>query len=228
MKNERLEIVVSNKEEAIIAEKAGANRIEISASPEALGLSVALEDITSIVVSVNIPVYVMVRPTAATYEYNEKQFNTILHTIELCKMAGVKGITIGFLKNGKFDREKLEKIISIKGDLEIIINRAIDSVINYEEEIDYLLSIKEVSGIQTSGGAEKIIDGRHRFKPMMIKYPNKFIVSSGININTMNQLLEEDIDRVIFQANSGVRKDGTFNTFLSFDKIKELQDRLSE
>ncbi len=228
MNKERLEVVVSNKEEAIIAEKAGADRIEISINPESRGLTVDVDDITDIVVSVEIPSYVMIRPSSASYEFTDEEFTNMLHTIELCKIAGVKGISIGFLKEGKLDRERLQKIYDIKGDLEIVINRAIDSVINYEEEIEYLATNENIDYIQTSGAAETAFDGRFRFKPMMNKYPNKFVLSSGMNIDTIEKLLSEDIDRVIFQMNSGARKDGTFNTFLSFDKIKEVKDLLTK
>lgn len=227
MNTERLEVVVENKEEAIIAEKAGADRLEISISPEKRGLTVELEDITNIVVSVDIPSYVMIRPTSSTYEYTEEEFAIILHTVEICKLAGVKGITVGFLKEGKIDRERLQKLIDIKGDLTLVINRAIDSVIDYESELDYLVSNKDISYVQTSGAAETAFDGRYRFKPMMIKYPNKLVWSSGLTKSVIVDALENEIDRCVFQVNSGVRKDGTFNTFLSFDKIKEIKDLLS-
>lgn len=228
MNRKRLEVVVENKEEAIIAEKAGADRIEISISPERRGLTVDLEDITSIVITVDIPSYVMIRPTSETYEYSDEEFTMILHIVELCKLAGVKGISIGFLKNGMIDRERLQKVIDIKGDLEIVINRAIDSVINYEKDIEYLATNKNISYIQTSGSAETALDGRYRFKPMMIRYPDKFVLSAGINLNTIKKLIDMDIDRVIFQINSGARKDGTFNSFLSFDKIREIKDLISK
>ncbi len=223
MNKKRLEVVVENKEEAIIAEKAGADRIEISISPERRGLTVDIEDITSIVVSVDIPAYVVIRPTFTTYEYSKEEFDRILHIIELCKFSGVKGITVGFLKEGKIDREKLQRIIDIKGNLEIVISRAIDSVIDYEEEIKYLISNKFIDYIQTSGSAETALDGRFRFIPMISKYPDKFVLSSGLDYESISKLLKLNVKNVVFQVNSGVRKDGTFNSFISFDKINEIK-----
>lgn len=219
----RLEIAVENKEEAIIAEKAGADRIEISTNLEKRGLTVSVKDITNIVVSVNIPSYVMIKPSSSSYEFTEEEFSLMLQTIELCKLANVKGIIIGFLKKGKIDRERLEKIINIKGDLEIVINRAIDSVVNYEKEVEYLVTHPKINYIQTSGAAETVFDGRFRLKPLIMKYPDKFILSSGLNKNIIEKLIDEDIDRVIYQMNSGARKNGNFNTFFSFDKISEVK-----
>lgn len=219
-----LEVVVGNKEEAIIAEKAGADRIEISTSPEKGGLTVNLEDIASIIITVDIPSYIMIRPTSATYEYTEEEFSRILHTIELCKLLDVKGISVGFLKDGKIDRDRLEKILLIKGDLEVVFNRAIDSVINYEEELEYLNSLKEIIYIQTSGSAQTAFDGRHRFAPLLHKYKNKLVISSGLTSNTIIKLLEEGVDCLIFQLNSGVRINEKLNSFISYDKIKEIRN----
>lgn len=227
MKTIDLQIVVNNKEEAIIAEKAGADKLEISISPERGGLTVDIDDLTSIVVTIDIPAFAMVRPISNSYEYNENEFQQILHTIEICKLAGIQGVTVGFLKNGKIDRERLQKIIDIKGDLELIFNRAIDSVIDYEREIEYLANLDEVDFIQTSGAAEAAFDGRTRFKPLMMKYPNKFILCAALTIDQIKELITFGIDKVIFQVGEGVRKNGIYSQ-ISYDKIVELTNIIKE
>lgn len=222
-----LEIVISTKEEAIIAESAGANRIEVSVNHERRGTTQDMENISGIVALTTIPTYVLIKPNQFTYEYSEEEFAKILHIIEICKISNVKGITVGFLKEGKIDRERLDKVLSIRGDLEVNFNRAIDSVIDYEGEIKYLDQLEGISFIHTSGQSETVIDGRARLKQAS-EWTDKLIFSGALNIDGINILDDYDLTSKVYQVNSGARSDYNYKNIISYDLIKDLRKRLDK
>lgn len=222
----QLEVVISTKEEAIIAEAAGADRIEISVDHSKNGITQDMEHISGIISVIDIPVSVLIRPNPFTYEYSKEEFESILYTIEICKLANIKGVTLGFLKDGKIDREKLEHIIKIKDNLEINFSRAVDSVLNYEEEIEYLDSLEEISRIHTSGVAETVIDGRTRLKEIS-KKSKKLVFSGSLNLEGIELLNKSDVHAPIYQVNSGARTDYKYANIISYDMIKAIKEKLN-
>lgn len=222
-----LEVVISTKEEAIIAEAAGADRLEISINHQRRGTTQDVHDISGIISVVSIPSYVLIRPNPFTYEYSDEEFNRVLHVIEICKISNIKGVTIGFLKNGKIDREKLDYILKIKGELEINFSRAIDSVVDYEEEIKYLESLESISAIHTSGAAETVIDGYVRLRNILGK-SKKIIFSGALNVEGITKLDQCGVKTKIYQVNSGVRINYDYNNLISFDMIKEIKEELDK
>ncbi len=216
-----LEVVVKTKEEAIIAEKGGADSLEISIKPEWGGLSPTFEQISEIVSSVEIPCYVMVRPNRETYEYDEEQYKTILHFINVIKLSNIKGVSIGFLKNGKVDQERLEQAIKEAGDnLEIVFNHAIDSVIDYESEVLKLNKNKNIKYIQTSGGSYSAMDGRHRLLGVFEQIKTKLILGGRISIKGIKKIRSVGIDDITFQVNTNLRRDESISGELRIDKIE--------
>jgi len=65
-----LEIIVLNPEDAKIAEEAGADRVELISAPELGGLTPSYGMIKEVAQSVAIPVNVMIRPYARSFQYS--------------------------------------------------------------------------------------------------------------------------------------------------------------
>ncbi len=218
----KLEIPVNSKEEAIIAEAGGADRLEISLFNEIGGITPTLEEISDVIANTKLPCYLFIRPTEETWQVTEEEFQGIMHFIDIAKIVNLKGISIGILKDGKIDREKLEAIIEVKGNLEIVFNHAIDSVYNYEEELKYLIDNEQVDWIQTSGSSRTIFDGYKRILPFLDEIKDKLIIGKHLNSRNVSKLLEAGFENVVFQAKGSLTVGDKYTKTLSLDEIKEF------
>lgn len=227
MIDKKLEVVVTTKEEAIIAQAAGADRLEISINPSRRGTTPDINEISGIIPVVDIPLYILIRPNQFTYECTDKEFILVTHMIEICKLTKAKGITIGFIKDGKVDKEKLQQVLNISGDLEVNFSRAVDSTINYEEEINYLFNLKQITKIYTSGSAETVIDGAAMLKKVS-KFSNKLIFSGALNIDGIEKLIDKGIEAKVYQVNSGVRDEYKYENLISYEKCKKIKELMSD
>lgn len=222
----RLEVVVTSKEEAIIAEKGGADRLEISIAPEYGGSTPTYEMISEIVASVNLPCYVVLRPTIDTFEYSNEEYELLLHFVSLLSISNVKGIIVGVLKDGKVDMLRLEEIIAAAGSKEIIFSNAIDSTMNWETEILKLAKNKKISYIQTSGSAKTILDGKTNIAKIFDQIKEKLILSGRTSLRSIPTYIRDGYTDVIFQANSALRKNDLMNEELQINKIIEFKKEL--
>ncbi len=216
----KLEISVNTKEQAIIAQAGGADRIEVTNQALFGGVTPSIEDITEVITHTDLPCFIQLRPTVERWSLNDEEFNKILHIIELAKIAGVKGIVIGAIKDGKIDKEKLEKIIKVKGDLKLTFNHAIDSTFEYEEELEYLINNPGIDWIITNGSTSKIFDGIKRLLPYKEQLKGKLIIGGSVNSKNVSEILDYGFEDIIFQCNTSLYdEDGT----LSMDNIKEFK-----
>ena len=67
-----LEIACFNKESAVIAAKAGADRIEFCADFHLGGTTPDLEDFQSLKKEIDVPIYVMIRPRGGDFFYSDE------------------------------------------------------------------------------------------------------------------------------------------------------------
>lgn len=221
-----LEISVSSKEQVEIAEQGGADRLELTIDSEKGGTTPTMECISSLLINTKLPCFVVLRPRVDTYNITEEEFKELLHQIEIIKLTPVVGVSLGFIKDGKVDNERLEQVIKVKGHLQLVFNHAIDSVFDYEMEINKLINNDGVDWIQTTGGSETFIDGYKRILPFLEDIKPKLIVARGINEGNVEKLINNGFDGVIYQCkNSLMEKIDNVST-LSLDKIKQFSKLL--
>ena len=90
------EACVETLEEAILAEKRGANRIELCTDLAKDGLTPPYELIKKVCSTLKIPVMVMARPRAGDFVFSEIEIQKTKQDIDLAKKAGAAGIVLGF------------------------------------------------------------------------------------------------------------------------------------
>ena len=96
-----LEIAVSTPDEAVAAERAGADRLELSAVLELGGLTPSLGLFTRVRELVKLPVWVLFRPRAGGFVYSAEEMEVVLRDAELFLAADADGLVFGALdENG--------------------------------------------------------------------------------------------------------------------------------
>ncbi|PKY02351.1 hypothetical protein P168DRAFT_215865, partial [Aspergillus campestris IBT 28561] len=93
-----LEIACFSGESALIAARAGADRIELCSDYASGGLAPSAETVASVKAQVSIPVYVMIRPHARDFFYEEAEYAEMQTTLEKMKEAGADGFVFGILR----------------------------------------------------------------------------------------------------------------------------------
>ena len=146
------EACVGNLSQAIIAEKNGADRIELCARLDLGGTTPSQKLIEDCLDKLNIPTKVMIRPRGGNFVYNESEIESMIQEIELCKKLGVTEIVTGILTpDNNIDMLGMRHLSAHVGEIPITFHKAIDEVTNYKLAINQLKEIPQVKFILTSG-----------------------------------------------------------------------------
>lgn len=127
----RVEIVCQSAEDALMAQDAGADRIELCSAIETGGLTPSSGLIQVVMREVEIPVVVMVRPRPAGFCYSRVEQDVI--TAEAARLAElqVDGLVFGAVDNGgQIDEPLLARIVDAARGVPITFHRVFDIMPN--------------------------------------------------------------------------------------------------
>lgn len=218
-----VEIIATTFEEAILAEKYGANRIELIHSFDLGGLSPTLELSKEVCNNVKIPVNVMVRPHGESFIYTAANIKTIVKEIEYLRdKTRANAIVFGALTDeNTIDHKTLQQVIDIKGRLGLTFHRAIDEAENTVDAYKELLEYPEINLVLTSGGQATAIIGAENIIEMMRLNKGfkqcSILAGSGVTIENATELIKKTKVSQI-HIGTGVRKDNQ----LSQEKFSQL------
>ncbi|MEO0312647.1 MAG: hypothetical protein RIQ89_2304, partial [Bacteroidota bacterium] len=110
--NIKLEIIVSNVDQAQLAQESGADRLEVCTHLACGGLTSSIATIKQICKAVSIPVMVMLRPKAGPFIYSMNEQLQILADAKHAIDMGASGIVAGSnLPDGQLDEGFLDKLM---------------------------------------------------------------------------------------------------------------------
>ncbi|WP_440706382.1 copper homeostasis protein CutC [Heyndrickxia oleronia] len=224
-----IEVIADNVEDAIIAEQAGANRIELITGVAEGGLTPSYGIIEAVCKAVSIPVYVMIRPHSRSFCYSNTELNSMVKDIQICKELGAAGVVWGVLnKDGDIDKEALKKLLDASNGLDITFHRAFDEVNDQLEALNVIQQYPEISRILTSGGKDKAIDATSELQQLVNKCEGtslKIMAGSGLTPNNIGYLLEQ-VKVTEIHFGSGVHHQSSFSYPIDPQKIQEIKNLL--
>lgn len=185
------EACVETFEQAIAAEKNGANRIELCANLAQDGITPSKELILKVVTNLSIPVRVMIRPREGDFMYTGKELADMEASIIFCKKIGVEGVVFGILKADKtLDIDAITKFANLAAPLKVVIHKAIDYTPNILYALEQLSLVNGISTILTSGGAKTALEGSSVLKEMIKTAPKtiEIMPAGGITIENLDNL----------------------------------------
>jgi len=190
------EACVETFEQAITAEKNGADRIEICSNLNLEGLTPSRELVRKLIKTLNIPIKVMIRPKAGDFCYGRHEINEMFDDIAYFRSLDVYGVVLGVLNdNNTVDINLTNKLVKAAGKLDVTFHKAIDSCDNILEELRMIINNTRVSTILTSGGFKDAFAGHEVIKEMIkISGKNISIIVAGSvtsdNILSLHKLIE--------------------------------------
>lgn len=190
------EACVETFEQAMLAEKKGANRIELCSELSVGGLTPAAKLMKKTCSVLKIPVMVMIRPRAGNFHYSEEEISQMKQEIDLAKKAGAAGVVFGLLTSkNQIDIENTRILADYATPLPVTFHKAIDELENPADGVPVLKNIRGITRILTSGGKATADEGAEVIRKMReAAGENLTIVAAGKitdkNVNQIRQLTQ--------------------------------------
>ena len=185
------EVCVDSLDDAINAEKNGANRIELCGRLDLDGLTPSKDLIKSAFSILKIPIRVMIRPKHPSFVYSEDEISTMIDDIKFCKNLGLDGVVFGCLdEEYNFEMKQINRLSEVAKPLNVIIHKAIDSTSSVIESLLLISKNSNINGVLTSGGERFAINAVETLKKMLVLVPNRFeiIIAGGITFQNFDKL----------------------------------------
>ena len=185
------EVCVDSLDDAINAEKNGANRIELCGRLDLDGLTPSKDLIKSAFSILKIPIRVMIRPKHPSFVYSEDEISTMIDDIKFCKNLGLDGVVFGCLdEECNFEMKQINRLSEVAKPLNVIIHKAIDSTSSVIESLSLIAKNSNINGVLTSGGERFAINAVETLKKMLVLVPNRFeiIIAGGITFQNFDKL----------------------------------------
>ncbi len=181
-----IEVCAESYEYALKAEKAGADRIELCKDLHLDGLTPDYESAKRTIDTLEIPVFILIRPRGGDFIYSHEEFELMKRDILRFRKMGCKGIVSGVLNSdNSIDIKKTKELVELSRPLEFTFHRAFDKVNNPLYEIENLIGLG-IDRVLTSGQKEKAIDGLVLLKQLNSISNNRIKIMPGSGINKSN------------------------------------------
>ena len=181
-----IEVCAESYEYALKAEKAGANRIELCKDLHLDGLTPDYESAKRTIDSLNIPVFILIRPREGDFIYSNEEFELMKRDIIKFKEMGCKGIVSGVLNDdNSINLERTKELVELSRPLEFTFHRAFDVVSDPLKEIENLIRLG-VDRILTSGQKDKAIEGLNLLLELKRISNNGIVIMPGSGISKNN------------------------------------------
>lgn len=181
----RLEIIGFTIESCLLAQAAGAHRIELCDNPGEGGTTPSYGFIKTAREKLQIELYPIIRPRGGDFLYTDTEFAVMKHDVQICKELGCDGVVIGILQeDGKIDKERCKLLVEQAYPLGVTFHRAFDRVADASQALEDIIET----------GCERIL-------------------SSGLQptalagADTLAALIKQAEGRIIIMPGSGVRSD---------------------
>jgi len=176
-----IEACVEDVREAVLAEKNGANRLELCSHLEVDGLTPDISIVKEVLAEVTIPVKVMIRPRQSHFRYTPKELIKMSASVCVMKDLGVYGIVFGALSyHNTVDFENTATLAELAKPLNVTFHKAIDFTIDPIDSAKVLSNIKSIDAILTSGGRLTASDGIDNINKMINSVDEKLeIIAAG-------------------------------------------------
>ena len=132
-----LEVIGFTIEGCMIAQDAGADRIELCDNPGDGGTTASYGFIKAAREALHIQLYPIIRPRGGDFLFSEEEFEIMKTDVQLCKELSCDGVVIGMLnKDGSIDKKRCSHLVSLAYPLGVSFHRAFDRCSNPFEALE--------------------------------------------------------------------------------------------
>ncbi|MEC8689791.1 MAG: copper homeostasis protein CutC [Candidatus Neomarinimicrobiota bacterium] len=195
MKKIFIECCVESHSEALIAEKRGADQLELCSDLANDGLTPDTTLTEKTLETISIPLKVMIRHRKGDFFYDKSDISIIRNQINSMKLIGIKHIVFGSLTHlNRINLEQIKMVSEWAYPMNVTYHKAIDLSENFFEDTELLLQFKNVKSLLTSGQASTAEKGYLTLKRLLADFgKNIKIISAGSitdkNLNKIHNMI---------------------------------------
>ncbi len=154
-----LEVCVDTIQAAILAEKAGADRIELCSALDLGGVTPSGPLVSAVRRAIKLPLIVLIRSRAGDFLYEELECELMIQEAKQAIECGADGIAIGgLIASRELNVPFLLAVVNALPKCQLVMHRAFDQVRDPSAALGKLIDLG-FTRILTSGGPKMAIDG---------------------------------------------------------------------
>ena len=220
----KLEIACFNLESALIAQKSGADRIELCANMSVGGTTPSIEIIEQTKQNLTIDLYVMIRPRGGNFIYSNEEFQQMKDSILQIKKIGVNGFVFGILNEDEtINIEQNTELINLAKPFSCTFHRAFDEVENYKTALEDVISCG-FSTILTSGTFPNVMEGKEVLKNLVLQAEKRVTIMPGGGLRSSNISELNEITNANWYHSSAITNE---NETANPEEIIQLKNKIS-
>ncbi len=149
-----LEVIACSVEDAVEAERGGADRLEIAREMDRAGLTPSEPLVREIARAVRIPLRIMVRENDGFTCARDEELATMCSAAAaFSQIAGVEGLVLGFIRGGEVDHQALAAVLAAAPRLRATFHRAFDALPDPRLALVALKRHPQVDRVLSGGGS---------------------------------------------------------------------------
>jgi copper homeostasis protein len=181
-----LEVCAFNLQSSIIAERAGAKRVELCENPIDGGTTPSYGTIKQTREKIGISLYPIIRPRGGNFFYDEDEFAIIKQDILLCKQMGCDGISTGVhLQNGEIDTERFKRIVEWAYPMGVTCHRVFYATPDPFKALEEIIDCG-CERILTSGQRSSAPEGIELLADLVLRAEGRIIIMPGAGVRSSN------------------------------------------
>ena len=188
--NYTLEVIGFTIESCILAQLAGAHRIELCDNPSDGGTTPSYGFIKAAREILQIDLYPIIRPRGGDFFYSDAEFEIMRTDVQMCKELGCNGVVIGMLQaDGTVDTERCRTLVETASPLGVTFHRAFDRSNDPFKALEDIISIG-CERILTSGLQPTATQGADIITVLIKQAGGRIIImpGSGVRANNINEI----------------------------------------
>ncbi|MBP3962915.1 copper homeostasis protein CutC [Paenibacillus lignilyticus] len=210
-----LEVIALSPEDAKLAARGGADRIELVSAIEEGGLTPAMAVMEEIAAEAAIPVHVMIRPHSRDFHYSEEDMGQMVREMKSLRFPCIGAYVLGVLTaEQKVDEEKLKRLLDAADGVPVTFHRAFDEARNLEEAYETLSRYPQIRTVLTSGGKPSVLAAVDPIKELVRQSRKgsgssgpEIMAGSGLTLASVSDFVKQTGVRAV-HFGSGVRQNG--------------------
>ncbi len=221
-----LEIAIFNIASASLAEKAGADRLELCENPADGGTTPSYGTLKIVKEKIKIPIFPIIRPRGGDFLYNDDEFAAMKKDVELCRQLKFEGVVTGLLKaDGSVDEERTKQLTALAYPMEVTFHRAFDRAADPLAALEAIIACG-CQRILTSGQTPNAFDGKELIKQLIQRADDRIIIMPGSGVRSDNILALAEFTGAVEMHSSARKKVSSAMNFQQ-SKMKETIENIS-
>ena len=187
----QLEVIAFSIASCIVAEQAGADRIELCDNPGEGGTTPSYGMIKTARLKTSIALFPIIRPRGGDFLYSNDEFEIMKNDINVCKTIGCDGVVIGLLlPDGRIDEYRTAELVELAYPMDVTFHRAFDRVKDPIESLEKIINC----------GCKRVLtSGLHPTAELGIDLIEQLVAQAGNRISIMpgSGIRAQNIEKIV-------------------------------